>query len=487
MKPGLKPGLDRAVGRVWIVALVMVLALMANVTYVQGFQTQSLRDDRLNGRQYQNRDRTDRGPIVAGGERLAWSEPVSGKRYQRHYKDGPVFAPVTGYFSPFSQTGLENAGNHVLDGTDPRLATTSIIDRLLGKHIPGGTVEATIEPRAQRAAFAALESSGARRGAAVALDARTGAILVLASTPSYDPAEVSVLDGRRAQRAFTRLNGDRLKPLLDKATGELFPPGSTFKTVVAASALDAGANAGSAVRAGRAYRPPGAGRAINNDAGDIGGQCDLQSIPLIDAYAQSCNTTFAFMGAQEPGNGAVAAQAGRFGFGGPVEIASGMRSAVSAFPKTGQPSLSALGSIGQGSTVATPLQMAMVAGGIVNDGKVMRPYLLSRSEGADGREVGRGKPETLSRALTAEQAGQLREMMKAVVRKGTGKSLRGTSVLGGKTGTADVEGASYNDRWFIGFGPPASPRYAVAVMTEASGYGIESGPIAARIIDALKD
>lgn len=481
----MKPGMDRALGRTWIITLVMALALLVNITYVQGFEAQDLRDDSLNARQFEDRFKIDRGPIVADGERLAWSRKVDDERYQRHYKDGPVFAPITGYFSVFSQTGLEDAENHFLDGSDDRLATSNFIDKLIGKHVPGGTVEATVDVDAQRVAYRALQASGARRAAAVVLDASTGAVLVMASTPSYDPDEVSTLDRERAVRAFERLGDQPLKPLLNKAAYELFPPGSTFKTVVAAAALDAGGSEDARVRAGRSYRPPGAGQAINNDAGDIGGSCDLARIPLIEAYAQSCNTTFAFMGAEEPGNGAVRTQAGTFGFGDRIEFADGLTAAASAFPKTDQPSLSALGSIGQGSTVATPLQMAMVAAGVLNDGEVMEPRLVDRLRAPDGSTVDEISPRRMSRALTSGQAEQMRDMMEAVVERGTGKSLRGTSIIGGKTGTADVEGAAYNDRWFIGFGPRSDPRYAVAVMTEASGYGIESGPIAAEIVDAL--
>lgn len=482
----MRPGIDKAVGRTWIVMLVMSVALMANVTYVQGFAAQGLRDDRLNARQFQDRDKIERGPIVAGGERIAWSVPVAGKRFQRRYKQSQIFSPVTGYFSRFSQTGLENAENHVLDGTDPRLATTDIINKIIGKKLPGGTVETTIDPDAQRAAYQALQATGARRAAAVVLDARTGAIKVMASTPSYDANDVSVPDARQAQRVFDRLNEQQGKPLLNKAAGEVFPPGSTFKTVVASAALAAGTTEGSRVRAGRSYRPAGAGQAINNDAGDIGGQCDLPAIPLKDAYAQSCNTTFAIMGAVRPGNDAVARQAARFGFYDPIQIEKGMTSAPSSFPKTGSPALSALGSIGQGSTVATPLQMAMVAAAAVDDGEVMRPYLVDRIRGSDGSLVEKANARRLGRALDSDQAGQLRDMMQEVVRSGTGKSLRGGPIVGGKTGTADIEGASYNDRWFIGFGPKSDARYAVAVMTEADGYGIKSGPIAAGILEALR-
>lgn len=483
----MKPGIDRAVGRTWVLALVMAIALMANITYVQGFEAQDLRDDSLNARRLQDRFKIDRGPITADGERLAWSEKTGDDRYQRRYKDGKVFAPITGYFSVFSQTGIEEAANHFLDGTDDRLATSNFIDKLVGNHVPGGTVEATVDAKAQRVAYNALASGDARRAAAVVLDAETGAVLVMASTPSYDPNDVSTLDGEKAESAFERLNEEKLKPLLNKATGELFPPGSTFKTIVAASALEAGASEDTRVKAGRSYQPPGGGQPISNDAGDIGGSCDLSQIPLIEAYAQSCNTTFAYMGAEEPGNGAVHKEAGEFGFGDRIEYGDGLRSAASSFPTTDQPVLSALGSIGQGSTVATPLQMAMVAAGVLNDGEIMQPHLIDKLHTPKGTTIDTISPKRMSRALTSGQAKQMRDLMKAVVDRGTGKSLKGTSVLGGKTGTADVEGAAYNDRWFIGFGPRDDPKYAVAVMTEAPGYGIESGPIAAKIIDALGD
>ncbi|TDC50065.1 hypothetical protein E1281_22490 [Actinomadura sp. KC345] len=481
----MEPGTDRALARTWVVTLVMVVALMANITYVQGFEAQDLRDDSDNARRLDDRFKIDRGPIVADGERLAWSEKADDERYRRRYRNGPVFAPVTGYFSVFAQTGLEEAANHFLDGTDDRLATSNLMDKIIGRHVPGGTVEATVDVRAQHAAYEALAGSGVRRAAAVVIDADSGAILVMASTPSYDPNEVSTLDRDDATAAFARLDDQPLKPLLNKAAKELFPPGSTFKTVVAAAALEAGATADTGVRAGRSYTPPGAGQAINNDAGDIGGSCDLRRIPLIEAYAQSCNTTFAYMGAEDPGNGAVLRKAAGFGFGDRIEYADGVLSAASSFPETDEAALSALGSIGQGSTVAAPLQMAMVAAGVLNDGVVMQPHLIDRLRAPGGRTVDDISPGPMSRTMDSEEAEQMRDMMEAVVEKGTAESLKGTSVLGGKTGTADVADAPYNDRWFIGYGPREDPEYAVAVMTEAPGYGIESGPIAATILDAL--
>lgn len=479
----MRPGTDRALARTWVLTLLMILALMANVTYVQAFQAQELRDSALNPRRLTDRFTTDRGPIVADGELLAWSEPVDGgERYRRRYRDGPAFAPVTGYFSVFSEAGLEAAANHVLDGTDPRLATANLVDELVGAPVPGGTVEATVDTDAQRAAYRALRESGARRAAAVALDAETGAILVMASTPSYDPDAVSTLDREEARRTFERLAEQPLKPLLNKAADDVYPPGSAFKTVVAAAKLEAGAGPDTEVGAGPGYRPPGGGRPIGNSHG---GTCDAARVPLIDAYAESCNTTFARMGAEDLGHDAVAAEASEFGFGERIPIEDGMAAAASAFPGTDSPALTALASIGQGSTVATPLQMAMVVAGVLNDGEIMKPHLIAELRAADGATVGEASPERFARPLTSGEAADLRSMTEAVVERGTGRSLRGTSVLGGKTGTADVADRSYNDRWFIGYGPREDPRYAVAVMTEAPGSGIESGPIAAEIIDAL--
>ncbi len=397
-----------------------------------------------------------------------------------------MFAPVTGYFSVFSQTGLEEAANHFLDGTDDRLATRNLVDKILGNPVPGGTVESTVDVKAQRVAYEALKSSGVRRAAAVVLDADTGAVLVLASTPSYDPNDVSVLDGRRPRRSSSSSTARSSSRCSTNPRGAL--PARLH-------VQDRRRRVGTGGRCEREHQGqgrtqlPAAGRraAHRQRRGDIGGSCDLSQIPLIEAYAQSCNTTFAYMGAEEPGNDAVHKVAGEFGFGDRIEYADGLLSAASSFPTTDQPVLSALGSIGQGSTVATPLQMAMVVDGVLNGGEVMQPHLIDKLRAPSGSTVDTISPKRMSRALTSDQAKQMRDMMEAVVDHGTGKSLKGTSILGGKTGTADVEGAAYNDRWFIGFGPRKDPKYAVAVMTEAPGYGIESGPIAAKIIDALGD
>jgi penicillin-binding protein A len=482
--------MNKSLAWTWGATLLLILALLANVTYLQGFEARNLRDDPLNARRYDDRFLIDRGPILAGGERLAWSER-SGEsdggraRYLRRYLEGPVFAPVTGYFSRFSDSGLERAEIDFLDGTDPRLAVTSFVDRIIGKPVRGGTVEATVDPQAQRIAYADLSESTSLRAAAVALDIRTGAIRVMASYPSYDPNTLATLDVAAVEARFRQLQQDTFRqPLLNKAAGETFPPGSTFKTIVAASALAAGQTSESQVRAGNSYTPPQTDRSIANSHDS--GSCGQARTTLLNAFAESCNTTFASLGAETLGNAELSRQAASFGYDQRIEIARGMRSAASAFPGTG-PAGTALASIGQGDNRSTVLHMALTAAAVANEGEIMQPYLVQRLRSAEQNVVEETRPRRLTRAMSAEAAAQLRDMMTAVVREGTATNLRDADIAG-KTGTADVDGRSYNERWFAGFGPVGNPRYAVAVLTEGTGFGgTAAGPIAARILRALAD
>lgn len=477
--------INRSVRRTSAFVGLLFLALLANISYIQVFQAEPLRDDPRNARQYEKRLKVDRGPILAGEQRIAWSTKASRGRFRRSYLDGPVFAPVTGYHSLYSSTGLEKAQNDVLDGTDLRLSVADFTDRLVGEPTQGGAVRTTIDPYAQRVAYAALRASTDRRAAAVALDARTGAVLVMASYPSYDPADLAVFNTASAQRAFQRLQADRAgQPLLNKAINETFAPGSSFKAVVAAAALDSGMSPESRVRAGTSYTPPGAGRPIRNSHDS--GSCGRPTTTLLDAFAQSCNTTFASLGAQRLGGPAVAEQAGRFGYDERIELAPGMSGVPSVFPDTDVPG-TALASIGQGDNRATVLHMAMVAAGAANNGEVMRPYLVEEVSSRDGLVIGRTRERPLSTALDPQNAARLREMMTEVVRTGTATNVGGRDIAG-KTGTADVDGAAYNERWFIGYGPLDTRRYAVAVITEGEGSGgSAAGPVAAEIITALRE
>ncbi len=479
--------MDKALRRTAVLSVLLLLALMVNVTYVQGFKAQSLRDSPLNNRQFADQYIQDRGPIMAGTTRIAYSKKSgtsNGKTvYQRVYPDGAVFAPVTGYFAAYSKTGLELAEDSMLNGTDTRLKLHNLFDEIAGKQPPGATVRATIDPKAQRAAYQALAASTTRRAAAVALDVRTGAILVMSDYPSFDPNEVATHDTEAATKAFDRLQKDTArKPLLNKAAAETFAPGSTFKSVVSAAAFADGMTEDSTVRAGGSYTAPGTGTPIHNS--EDSGPCSEATTTLLNAYAQSCNTTFARLGAQTLGNAKVGDQAAAFGFGKTVGYAPRLASAESVFPDTTAPG-TALAAIGQGDTRATVLQMAMVASAAADNGTIMKPYLVDKVTTQSGSVLTQTGAERYATPMTEDAARRLRAMMTAVVQDGTAKNLKGDD-LAGKTGTADVDGASYNERWFTGYGPVADPKYAIAVVTEGTGFGASAaGPIVAKILQAL--
>lgn len=458
----------------------MIFAIMVQVTVIMAFQSDDLRQDSRNARQFNRQYERDRGAILAGNVRVAYSERnADGKTFDRHYREGEVFSPVTGYFGAFSTTGLEHAMNGVLDGTDGRVSVRGLVDWVTGKLPKGGDVHTTIVPRAQRVAYRELKASTSLQAAAVAVNAETGAIEVMASYPSYDPEDVAVRDVKAASSALKRLEGTTGNPLLNKATRELYPPGSSFKIVTAAAALAAGIAENGTVPAGASYRLPGTATVIGNSH-DSGG-CGQARTTLLNAFAQSCNTTFAEIGAEEVGNAGMREQATAFGYGTRFEYAPGLTAVASDFPET-DAAQTALASYGQGANVATVLQMALVAGAVANGGVVMRPHLVEKIT-VRGSTIEETEPIVFGRAVTAARAAELKEMMAAVVSQGTATNLRGRGVAG-KTGTADVDGAAYNDRWFVGYA--TSGPHAIAVMTQGTGYGgTAAGPIMADIAAAL--
>lgn len=486
--------MDGPLKRVAIVALLLIFALMINVNYLQGSQAESLQTDKLNARQYQDVFTRPRGKILAGDQILAYSERPEGKRnYSRTYKDGLIFSPVTGYFNG-GASKVELAYNSLLDGRDKRITNQRWFDQFIGKKALGADVELTIKPAAQRAAYQALKGSTARRAGAVVIDVKTGAIVVAASVPSFDPNEVAPQTGVKGAQRLTDLEDkanehpERYKPLVDKALSETFPPGSTFKVVVTALAMEQkGLNKQSQVPTGQLTLPE-SGRPLPNS--HDGGNC-AGTAPLLGAFAESCNTTFAQM-ALDMGIEKLATGSGKFGFGKDIEIEPDFYAAKSDVPVkdpvTGNPTGGddvARSGIGQANVRATPLQMAMVSAAVANDGKIMKPYLVERVRAADQSEIYSADPQVFSRPMKEDTADQIQEMMRAVVTgSGTATNLSGQNIAG-KTGTAET-GRPYNDRWFIGHSPIDNPRYAFAVVTEGAGPGATAaGPIAARIMSVI--
>jgi cell division protein FtsI/penicillin-binding protein 2 len=476
--------LDKPLRRVSIFALILILALLININYIQGSQAEKLRKDPLNSRQYLEILNRDRGKILAGGKELAYSEPTgrSDQKFQRKYNSPEIFAPVTGYFAASgSTTFVEHAENDLLDGTDDRLAVRRWFDSFVGKPAKGANVETTIDPRAQQVAYNALRGSTGRRAAAVVLDAKTGKIIVMATYPSYDTNLVVNDDTKKADKEFRRLAKANFQPMVNKAMNDTFPPGSSFKIIDSAAALESGMTKDSRVDTPSVYVLPG-GHPLPNS--HDGGACGAGIASLIDAFAESCNTTFAKLGAEQLGGAKLAAQAEKFGYGSQTEIEPGVKSASSELPPEHDKGTVALASIGQGNNRATPLQMAMTAAAVANDGKIMKPYLVDKVKAADQSVLYEADPQRLAEPISADTAGQLQDMMRQVVTSGTAKNLNGKNIAG-KTGTAET-GRGFNDRWFVGFGPSNSPRYAFAVVTEGPGAGATSaGEVAATIMQAV--
>ena len=487
--------MDKPIRRVAIFALLLFFGLMAQVNYVQGSQAEGLRNDKRNSRKFAEVFNSPRGQISAGGEVLVTSKETGkdNPKYGRSYKDGPIFSPVTGYFNG-GATQVERAYNSLLGGSDKRITQQRWFDTFIGKKAEGANLELTIDPDAQRTAYQQLKArtQQGRRGGAVVIDAKTGAIKVAASWPSFDPNEVAPQTGEKGAKRLEQLNQGNgvIKPLVDNALSQTFPPGSSFKAVTTAVAMQQlKLNISSPVDTGTLILPESGIKLPNShDSGSCAG-----SAPLKGAFAESCNTSFAKL-ALQMGIKQLHDGSGKFGFGEHVQIEPDMYAAESDVPvsikdakgktiETGQDGTARSG-IGQENVRSTPLQMAMVACSIVNDGKIMNPYVVQTVRAKDQSELYKASSKEFGKPMNGGDAEQLREMMRAVVSEGTAKNLQGMRIAG-KTGTAEQDAASGipNSRWFVGFSPVDKPRYAFAVVTEGPADGAtNAGPIAGAIM-----
>ncbi|MFF4339478.1 peptidoglycan D,D-transpeptidase FtsI family protein [Kitasatospora sp. NPDC001540] len=478
--------MNKPIRRVSIFCLVLILALMVRVNWVQGVQASAWANNKHNERTKYDRYAAPRGNIIVGGQPVTKSDFVNGLRYKykRAWIDGPMYAPVTGYSSQiFDSSQLEKLEDPVLSGTDSRLFFRNTLDMLTGKPKQGGDVVTTIDPKVQKAGF---EGLGNRKGAAVAIDPRTGAILALVSTPSYDPGTFA--GGSDADSAaWTALQADPNQPMLNRALRQTYPPGSTFKLVTAATAFETGKykNPGDATETPETYILPGTSTPLVNDSPDE----DCENATLTSALAISCNTVFGKLGA-ELGRDALRAQAEKFGFN-DDKVDVPIRAAASYYPSGSSPDGTAMDAIGQHDTRATPLQMAMVAAAIANNGSLMQPYLVAQ-EGAPGHAISTHSEHQMSQAVSPATAQKLQQMMEAVVKDGTGKraNIPGVTV-GGKTGTAQhgQDNAGKPFAWFVSYAKDSSGKQvAVAVVVEdgaAQSSEITGGSLAAPIAKTM--
>jgi penicillin-binding protein A len=475
--------------RLGVVVAAMFCALLISTTWIQFVQAKSLHDRPGNRRTLLASYARERGEILVGGSPVARSVPSNDDlKWLRTYPAGTLYSHVTGYYS-FTYGaggGLEGARDDLLSGSSDTLFYRRVVDILTGKPQQGVSLELTIDPKAQLAADRAL---GDQRGAVVALDPHTGAILAMVSHPQYDPNRLSSHDLTEVQKAWKELTGDPSQPMVNRAiAGNLYPPGSTFKLVTTAAALSSGKFTPDSVLPGPAVLDlPQTTAGLPNDSGQPCGPGNKAS--LTRALVLSCNTTYGWLG-MKLGDRALREQAQKFGFGQTLQVP--MRVTPSTFPQGLNAPQTAQSAIGQFDVRVTPLQVAMISAAIADDGTVMTPYLIKGVRGHD-LQVDRTAPEKLSEAMSPEVAKEMTRMMEQVVTSGTGTAAQipGLAVAG-KTGTAQHGEGQAPHAWFTAFAPADNPQVAVAVVVEDGGRagneafgGTVAAPIAKQVIEAV--
>ena len=475
--------MNRQIRAVSLLAGLMFLALMVNLTGSAMFRQASLNNDPHNVRVRDAEFSQNRGNILVGSRPIATTTSSNGKfAYQRVYPSGPKYAPITGYYSYYyGRSMLEQTQNAQLTGTSDAQWLSRITGTLSGHKPEGGSITTTINAKAQDAAWDGLKG---KKGAVVALDYTTGAVLAMASSPSYDPNELASHHLNDTTRAWKNLVADPSSPLTNRATREIYPPGSTFKLVTAAAALQNGYHPNSMVDSPENWILPGTRTPLTNET-----NCGGSRITLAHALDISCNTAFGKVGVSL-GQDKIRDQAERFGFG--KVVSSDVSSVASRFPQDLTDAQLAQSSIGQFDVAASPLQMAMVTAGIANGGKLMTPYLTAQVRASNLQVVSEHHPKQMSQPMTKESAEQLKAMMASVVNNGTGKRARinGTTV-GGKTGTAQTVKGKAPYAWFVGWSD--NPHVAVAVFIQSSDTAINevsggrlAAPIARDVIEAMR-
>ncbi|MFJ7292620.1 peptidoglycan D,D-transpeptidase FtsI family protein [Streptomyces collinus] len=489
--------MNKPLRRIAIFCGLLVLALLIRDNWIQYVQADELRTDKNNRRVTIERYASPRGNIIVDGEPITGSAESSGSdfKFKRTYKDGAMWAPVTGYASQaFGATQLESIEDGILTGNDDRLFFRNTLDMLTGKKQQGGNVVTTLNAAAQKAAYNGLKKQGGK-GSVVALEPSTGKILALASFPSYDPSSFAGNSTTTDTEAWQKLQkkNNPNDPMLNRALRETYPPGSTFKVVTAAAALEDGiyTDPDAKTDSPDPWIMKGTTTKLPNE-----GNIPCKDATLRVALQYSCNTVFGKIGS-DLGNDKMLDMAKKFGFD--EEQFTPVRANASVFSDGMNPSQTALSSIGQFNTAATPLQMAMVASAVANDGKLMKPYMVDELQSPGLDPITKTDPEELSQPLSAENAQKLQSMMETVVEKGTGAKAKISGVkVGGKTGTAQhgVDNSENPYAWFISYakGEDGSAPVAVAVVVEddnavrddISGGGL-AAPVARNVMEAVID
>jgi penicillin-binding protein A len=492
--------MNRALLRLSLACLVLFVLLLINVNYVQAFEAGSLASRPGNARTFDEQFQYQRGSIVADGAggptMIAESRPVKGAAssntiYQRYYPGGAAYAPVTGFDSVYGSTGTEEAYQKYLAGTAPSMTVHNLISLLTGKPKQGATVFLTISPKAQQAAYQALLNDGGHDAAAVAINPSTGAILAMASVPTFNPNQLTTLDGPKFVKIDNQLLADPSQPLLNRAINATYPPGSTFKIITSSAAFSTGkvANQNATIPAPEPLVLPN-GNLLHNDSDT---NCANGNPPVIEAFWLSCDTAFAGLGIKL-GSATLRDYATKFGWNS-ADLTIPMQVSPSNYPLLTDPSFTGMSAIGQFDDTVTPLQEAMDAAAIANHGVLMRPYLLDHVQAPDLTTIASTSPSMLSQPVTAQVASEVQQMMVQVTQNpaGTAYATAGPPAVGnglviaGKTGTAQngINNSGLNDAVFTCFAPAGNPQIAVGVIVKGGGFGADAAaPIAVKIIEA---
>jgi peptidoglycan glycosyltransferase len=501
---------DRQIRRLGLALVALFLLLVGQVSNLQVFAADRIANDPANAtRQLIAEYRVDRGSILAadGTTVLAFSRKSRGQLvYERRYPQGPLFAGVTGFYSlVFGKSGLEFSMNPFLSGDAAELTTQTLSDLVLGRPKKGGTIVTTIVPELQQIAEQALAEALPENGsgAVVALNPQTGDVLSMVSIPTFDPNPLSAQDPELIRKTWDQDNDDPSRPLVNRAVGELYPPGSTFKLITASAALEHGATLDTTYPNPHELDLPLTSETIENFGGS---SCPGSSTTtLLTAFTNSCNVIFGEIGLQL-GPERLAEQARAFGFcaTNPPDQTGCLEPTVpfsvpfqsGRFPVPeyfqGRDPAVAISAIGQDNDLANPMQMALVGAAIANEGVEMAPRLVTEVRDAKGRLVKRFQPSIFGRPISPSTASTMTHMMENVVNVGTGQDADSSCVqVAGKTGTAQHGEGVAPHAWFVSFAPADNPQIVVAVVvldggslgSEATG-GHVAAPIAKQIIEA---
>lgn len=480
--------MNRELKRVSVVVLLMFVALLTSTSIVQAFQADNLSADARNTRTLYDSYSVERGAILVDGEPIAQSMPADDDfKFLRTYSKPELYAPITG-FIPINgaPTGIEYALNGELSGNSNSQFFDQISDIVTGQNPRGAAVEVTIDPVAQQAAWDAL---GDNTGSVVVTEPTTGRVLAMVSKPSFDPNQLTVHNNQAVTESYDALVADPNDPLINRAINSLNPPGSVFKLVVAAAALESGKfTPESTFPNVSEFKLPGSSAIVQNSGRGTCGSGN--TVTLATALRLSCNVPFAELGIAL-GDAAIRETAEKFGFNTKFQIPSSVTE--SKYPDVLDKAQTGLSAFGQTSVRATPLQMAMVSAAIANGGVGMKPNLVEEILAPNLSALQTFEPQELGRVMSAETAATLTQMMVNGVEDGAASNARIDGVkVAGKTGTAQNDGDEPFTLWFTGFAPADDPKYAVSVLVEdgggmgQSGFGnLLAAPIAKQVLEAV--